>query len=412
MRHVWPLYLRELRSAFRERNLLVYGVFLPLFTYPLVLWLVASALTLVEGERERRDVRVGVLGEVPTQLRERLQSDELPMTLVPSADEATARDALARGDLQAVLRVESPPPGPPGALRMHVLVASADADGRLAEDRLVEALETYREALVSELLPERVVATRLFAIEPVNVTPQRDMGAFVVAMLVPATMLVMIGMGTIYPAIDTVAGERERKTWETTLSLACPRMAIAAAKYLYVVTMGALAGLLNLIGMSLALSSLVTSLLRSLGDLEIILPWAVVPYIIVCDVALAALIAALVLLPVTFARTFREGQVLSSPVIVLLVLPALVATLPAESVPISYALIPAANLVAMFAQVLQGIVRPDFIVLTLVTSGLVTAASIAGLAALLRNEALQLGIADGRWLADLRARLRWRGISP
>lgn len=395
MRNVWPLYLRELRSAFRERNLLVYGVFIPLFTYPLILWLIVSAFMLVEGERERADVRVGVLGDPPAGLHARLASQTPPPTLVPFSDEATARTELARGEVQAVLHASPEPQGPPGNLRVDVLVTSAHAQGRGIEERLAEAVDEYRQALVAEVVSEDVVATELYAIEPVNVTPQRNMGSFVVAMLVPATMLVMICMGTIYPAIDTVAGERERKTWETTLSLACSRTAIATAKYLYVVTMGALAGLLNMFGIWLALSGVVASLLQSIG-VEIVLPWSVIPFILVCDVALAALIAALVLLPVTFARTFREGQVLSSPVLVLLLLPALAATMPAESVPLSYAMIPAANLVSMFGQVVQGIVRLDFIALALLSSALVTCASIGVLAMLLRRERLLLGAFDRR----------------
>ncbi len=46
------LYKRELRSALRERNIVVNSILLPVFLYPLLLWLTYTGITFVTGQNE------------------------------------------------------------------------------------------------------------------------------------------------------------------------------------------------------------------------------------------------------------------------------------------------------------------------------------------------------------------------
>lgn len=377
------LYIRELRSAFRERNLLLYTVLIPLLMYPLVLWLFAGATTLIEGQREQQQLRVAVLGPASEALLERLATEPASLVVEIGQDEAQARTRLSGGELEIILFVEPhATPDAPSNFAARVLFHGASARSRTAVDRIEQALAEHREAMFPP-----GARTRPFEIESINLAEDEDMGLFLIGTVVPATMLVMICMGAIYPAIDTLAGERERQTWETSLTLGCSRASLAWAKYLYVVTMGALSGLLNIVGMWLALS----------GILTLSLPWTAIPGILLCNILLAALVAALVLLPIAFARTFREGQTWASPVLLALCLPALVATLPADGVGLAFAFAPAANLVLVFSQLVQGIVRPDFILVTVLVSGLVIGSALAVLAWLFRSESLLLGLAQGSW---------------
>jgi len=48
----------------------------------------------------------------------------------------------------------------------------------------------------------------------------------------------------MFPALDATAGERERSTWETMLSTATHKINVIIAKYAYVVTLSAMAGML------------------------------------------------------------------------------------------------------------------------------------------------------------------------
>jgi len=56
------LYAREIRSALRERNIVVNSILLPIFLYPLLLWLVYSGMTFVSGQTEGFKSRVTLKG--------------------------------------------------------------------------------------------------------------------------------------------------------------------------------------------------------------------------------------------------------------------------------------------------------------------------------------------------------------
>lgn len=51
-RDVRILYVREIRSALHERNILFNAVLMPLFLYPLFLWLMYTGISFVMGQTD------------------------------------------------------------------------------------------------------------------------------------------------------------------------------------------------------------------------------------------------------------------------------------------------------------------------------------------------------------------------
>src|SRR5437667_12266079 len=56
------LYLNELRSALRERSIVMNSIFLPIFLYPVLLWLVYTGMSFVAGQTAGFASRVALLG--------------------------------------------------------------------------------------------------------------------------------------------------------------------------------------------------------------------------------------------------------------------------------------------------------------------------------------------------------------
>ena len=54
------LYRRELRSALRERTIVVNGILIPIFMYPIMLWAMFTGMTFVQGINEGFVSRVAV----------------------------------------------------------------------------------------------------------------------------------------------------------------------------------------------------------------------------------------------------------------------------------------------------------------------------------------------------------------
>ena len=105
------IYRKELRSALRERSIVLNSVLLPIFLYPVLLWVLFTGITFAEGLAEGARSRVAVHG-LPSEHGEVLDSlrslSSLDVVETPaSVAESDAR--LARGELDAVAKFLPPP---------------------------------------------------------------------------------------------------------------------------------------------------------------------------------------------------------------------------------------------------------------------------------------------------------------
>ena len=98
-----------------------------------------------------------------------------------------------------------------------------------------------------------------------------------------------------------------------TLSAAA-RRSIVTAKYLYVATLGCLAGVLNVAAMLATMRPILAPLLARTGEqLEFtVSPWRL-PVVLLGAVLLAGFVAAGMMIFAVFARTFKEGQAMITP---------------------------------------------------------------------------------------------------
>src|SRR5436853_7871586 len=76
--HVGILYRREMRAAFRERTIVINSILIPIFLYPLLLWVAFTLMTYVLGQAEGARSRVAVRDwpKAHPGLRRALERDE------------------------------------------------------------------------------------------------------------------------------------------------------------------------------------------------------------------------------------------------------------------------------------------------------------------------------------------------
>ena len=60
-RDIRVLYTMELRSALRERAIVVNSILMPIFLYPVLLWVIFSAMMFIRGQNEGFTSRVALL---------------------------------------------------------------------------------------------------------------------------------------------------------------------------------------------------------------------------------------------------------------------------------------------------------------------------------------------------------------
>jgi len=351
------LYVRELRSALRERGIVVYSIIIPVVLYPLLIWLVYTAFSYASGQTAelRSHILLRNLPVTHLALRRSLQADrsiEIEFSEAPEED-------IKKGNLDLIIdfvQVQDAPPLAEGNVGARLTYDASRDASTTARNRVKRVIDRYRDRFIErEAEKLGISATQLqgFRVDEVNVSSNTEMGRFVLGLLLPVMLVIMLAMGAVYPAIDTTAGERENGTWETMMTAATSRENILVAKYLYVATMSFIAGCLNVVAMMFTMRSNL-AMLGGPSGLSFHVPLASVPVMVAGAALLALFIAAGMLILASFARTFKEGQSLVSPFMIAFILPLVFIQNPSQEFTTKVAFIPVVNVAMMFRQAIRG----------------------------------------------------------
>ncbi|MFP3947464.1 MAG: ABC transporter permease [Gemmatimonadota bacterium] len=412
---VWTLYRRELRAALRERSVVVNSFLLPVFLYPVVLWLTFSALGFVQGLAEGFDSRVAVFGVPVAHSRVveslRVRDDLVLVDGYPSPD--SARSAVRAGELDAVLELVPPEEG--AALLDENFAARISFDGsesrsRTARDRMESLLQRYRDAWIEEEANRLGLSEGefgMFRVQGRNVSTGSEMGAFVLSEMVPVFLVLMVALGCFVPAIDSTAGERERGTWETLMTVAASRTSVVTAKYLYVATLGTAAGVLNIGAMAASVGAVLGPIAGGqAAEMSFEYPLRAIPVMLLGALILALFFAAAMMILAAFARTFRDGQSMVTPVYWLAVIPLFLGQAPDQHLTAELALVPIVNVTLMIRDAIQGIFSWPLVLESSAVGLLMVTACIWIARWILDFEDVLMGSYDGSFWRFLRERVR------
>ena len=406
---IWVLYRRELRSAFRDRTIVMNGVLVPVFMYPIMMWVMMTGLMFVLGQMDRESSRLVIL-DPPAEHSALVDTLGAQTNLEIQEDvisEDSAMVLLRAGDLDAL--VEFLPPTDEGSAledNFQVLIRYDRAVGRSsqASARVESTIADYR----SEWLSQQASALGIpeteheqFQIVQDNVSTEEQIGTLLMGMMIPMFLVIMIAMGCLMPAIDSTAGERERSTWETLMTVSASRLSVVTSKYFYVATLGILAGVLNVVAMFASMGVIMGPLLVDLGEsanaFQFSLSPLALPVMIVAAIALALFFAAAMMILAAFARTFKDGQAMVGPVFLLAMMPMLMGQQTDQTLTPLTAAIPVANAAMMIRDAINGVFLWPLIAETLAVLLAMVTACLLIARVLLKTEDFILLSPDGRF---------------
>lgn len=390
------VYRKELLDTLRDRRTLAAMILVPMVVYPATL--LVTTETVVAEERAARDrvLELGVAPALPEDLERFLEGeDRLVVTKLGDSpfDAAAARGALKDG-LHAVL-VLTPTAahalGADGTAEARLYVDATQPAGRAPEARVKDALRRYaatkRDArLVARGLPPSLADP--LEVKVRSVATEHERGNHLLGLILPSLVLLFVALSSLYPAIDLTAGEKERRTLATLLTTPVPLPSLVLGKLLAVVTVGTLAGLLNVAALGL-------TFLRVLHSTEPGGAAAALSFSVDAGTALGLLgavlaaafpLGAMMLLFASFARSFRDANLLLSPVLLLAMVPAAVVMLPGATIDSGFSLVPVANAALWMKALLSGPVPGERVLLVLLSSAGLTTVLAAGVVRAFQDE--------------------------
>ena len=351
----------------RDRRTIFMMVVMPLVVIPL---LATTAIKLTQSQIEKakdKELRVAVIGETGApELFERLSKEEnffiVTMTNADSARAMTAEQTLdgvviipqdfsefVEGDKQATIR----------------LIFKSSESLNAARRRIEAIIDQYDREIVNERIGRLQLDETLFdaiAIEREDVASTEEKFAENAGGFLPYIFIIFGFMGSIYPALDLGAGEKERGTLETILSSPASRFDIVMGKFLVVLLFSIATAFLAMLGVLIMVyqflptieTNITQTVMDMLGPRRIFIIMSMV-------LPVSAFFAAVALAISIFAKSFKEAQSMMAPLNIIIILPAMIGMLPGFKLSAVTAAIPILNLSLATKAILGGSADPILI---------------------------------------------------
>lgn len=233
----------------------------------------------------------------------------------------------------------------------RIVYLASENRSQTAASMLADMLGEYRNELREEQLilagldPDAVLFPIQYEYQDIS-SNEETMGSLL-GYIVPFLMITSILMGAMYPAIDTTAGEKERGTLETMLTLPVRNLEMIVSKFLATSTVAVAAALLNLISMGLLGLYMIESMQsasETVLEFDLLSYLPAIAVMILC-VAVFALFASAVCLSVCiFAKSFKEAQNYTTPVMLVFMLAGMVGMIPSMELDGVTSILPVVNI--------------------------------------------------------------------
>ncbi len=313
------VFIKEMLDNFRDRRVIINTLILGPLMGPVIFAVMISFMTRQATERMEAQLELPVIGaEHAPNLIGYLERQGVIIKAAPDNPE----QAIRTEEEEVILRInadfaEAWVEGRPAPLELI-----ADQSLRYTGTTIARVrgyLNGYSSQVGQLRLQLRGVhpeLTRPIQVQVTDLSTPESRGGMILAFL-PYFILITVFMGSMHMAIDTTAGERERKSLEPLLINPLPRWQIMAGKLAATTTFALMTLGLGLIAFVYAMSFLPVADMDIALNLDFrVAAWA---FLLVAPAALLA--AALLTILAAFAKSFREAQSYMGMVILVPMIP-------------------------------------------------------------------------------------------
>jgi sodium transport system permease protein len=374
--NIKTIYLKEMTECLRDRRTLISMIVVPVLLIPVLMIGMGSLTVKLMKQVEAEKAKVMIIGaERDQELVAQITSIER-FQIVPFHPEYKTQIV----DKQIRAAVEIPEKFSERILNgsqpeVPVYYYEGEIKSQSALRNIEQALTKYRKQLVRKQLEASNLSEK--ALEPfitkqTNVAPQEQVSGQRFGGLIPYMIILMCLTGAMYPAIDLTAGEKERGTIETILVSPASRMDIVLGKFFTVLTAAGATAVLSLSSLAFCLTIGMNYIIKSAGAKEAMVGFQVTPVamllVLLLMIPVAVLFSSALLAIALMARSFKEAQSYVSPLMILVILPAVASMLPGMELDLGLSFIPVLSSSLVIKEILTNVYHWNFIGVTFLVS--------------------------------------------
>ncbi|HET8963017.1 MAG TPA: ABC transporter permease subunit [Chitinophagales bacterium] len=377
MKNIITIFRKEFIDVTRDKRTLYMMLLMPLLLYPVLITVVTN---FIESQQEKADSSITRIGIIDTGgemiFDEYVATTNQTVITHLAIDTITAKQLVTTDSFDVIYWFPS------------TFVAAIDSIlptsynyyyNSTNNEYKVDGIRKMDGAFQSELGAKRIAQLQINPIQlnpaishGINLASEREQTGAIIGGMIPYFFMIFCLLGCMYPAIDLAAGEKERGTLETLLVSSASRVEIYVGKFLVVALSGFISAISAIIGMLIAAKiNFDSSDMASGGAMAelmngILEPGTILQLLLIL-LPLNIFFAAVLLMLSIYARSFKEAQSYISPLMIIVVLPAIIGMMPGVRLDNTTAFIPILNVSLGAKEIISGIAQPMPLILTYVS---------------------------------------------
>ena len=374
LRNIGIVYRKELTEALRDRRTLITTFLVPLLMIPVLGAGFTGVMSMLYGNAKKEKSKVMVLGGADSPNVVESLKGSTKLNIVPTT--ADWKNQIVEKEIRAAVEI---PEGFQGNLAnsnastVKIYIYKGELKSELAVLNIETRLKEYRDGIATKRLEANRLPKDLlrpFEVKAQNVAPPEKEAGAILGGIIAYMLIFMCLNGAMHPAIDLTAGEKERGTMETILSSPVSRTHLVLGKFLLVLTASLITAVLLLMSVGISTTILQKSgVLNQLSEEEgeappqLTLKPTAVASVIIMAIPLSVLFSAGLIAIALFAKSYKEAQSYISPLMFVVVIPAVAAMLPGVDLTPKLAIVPLLNVSLLCKELVTGEYHWNYIVL-------------------------------------------------
>ena len=312
MKKIFVIIKKELKNSIRDKRILYTSIILPFVVYPLFLVLPMMISKKQESKARLKPSNIGVVKTIEKDSTlNMLKSKDLIYIPVDSVD----ANYIKKNVVDAILSKDSN--------KFVIYYDPMDKASQLAMTRFSNLIGIKNQMMLEQTLEKVGIDfdwIPKIEIEVKVVYPEKKAGAYIFGLIAAIFLIMWAVIGGMTVALESTAGEKERKTLEFLIASPIKRRTILIAKLITTVAFGLFSSLLMIIALILSFHFILGGMF---GGMQISFDIPLISLLWVFLIILLTLIffSSIILALSIFARSYREAQMYVTPISLIMVIP-------------------------------------------------------------------------------------------
>lgn len=364
------IFKKEMLDILRDKKTLFMMIVIPLLLYPLLMLLMIQVMNMSANSMNSKDINIA-FDSTPNKVLVSMIEEENNLEGDTGTNKDTTNDkgkikilsvdnykkSLEENKIDAYIKIEEKQ----SSTSYKIYANSSQENSSNSVKRIETVLDKYKRFTVENTLAEKGLDVQS-TLEPItystiDIAKTEEVAGYFLGQILPFILIIGVLLGSIYPAIDVMAGEKERGTLETLFTLPISNLELVMGKYMAVSLSAIVTAILNILSMGLTMAFILVSggLSSKLGFGNfnygnLILPIATT---LICVCLFSMVVAAISMCVCSLAKSFKDAQNYITPLMLVIMIPSYVSMIPNIVLDRVTAVIPVVNISLLIKSVLS-----------------------------------------------------------